>query len=243
MFNFLILVPLCSIVALGFALYLTLKICKHDEGNAEMKEIASAVRQGAAAYLRRQYRASSVFFVIVFALLVVMSFKGYFVIFVPFAFLTGGFFSGLAGFCGMKISTYSGARTAHACQTSLNAGLRLAFSSGAVMGFIVVGLGLMDLSIWYYSLDWYYGTHILPENMDKITTITSTMLTFGMGASFQALFARVGGGIFTKAADVGADLVGKLEAGIPDEINTLHSSCFVFSQIRRPVSFVKNPMA
>ncbi len=217
MLNFFVLVPICSIIALAFALTLTTKILRHDEGNAKMVEIATAVREGAAAYLKRQYRVSGVFFVIIFGLLLFLAFKKYLVIFVPFAFLTGGFFSGLAGFCGMKIATLASARTANACQTSLNAGLRLAFSSGAVMGFIVVGLGLLDLSVWFYSLDWYFAGHALPEGMDRITAITSTMLTFGMGASFQALFARVGGGIFTKAADVGADLVGKVEAGIPED--------------------------
>jgi len=217
MFDFFTIVPICSLIALGFALILVFKILKNDEGTDKMKEIASAVREGAAAYLHRQYRASSVFFAVVFVLLLYLSLSGYFVLFVPFAFLTGGLFSGLAGFCGMKIATASGARTAHACRTSLNSGLRLAFSSGAVMGFIVVGLGLLDLSIWFYSLDWYYSNNALPQGLDKITTITSTMLTFGMGASFQALFARVGGGIFTKAADVGADLVGKVEIGIPED--------------------------
>lgn len=217
MIDFFTLVPICSLIALGFALILVFKILKCDEGTDKMKEIASAVREGAAAYLKRQYRASSVFFAVVFILLLYLSLKGYFVLFVPFAFLTGGLFSGLAGYCGMKIATASGARTANACRTSLNSGLRLAFSSGAVMGFIVVGLGLLDLSIWFYSLDWYYSNNALPQGLDKITTITSTMLTFGMGASFQALFARVGGGIFTKAADVGADLVGKVEIGIPED--------------------------
>jgi len=182
-----------------------------------MREIAEAVRQGATAYLNRQYKTVSIFFAIVFCLLMVFAFQGYFVIFVPFAFLTGGLFSGLAGFCGMRIATHASARTAHACRSGLNAGLRIAFSSGAVMGFVVVGLGLMDLSFWYYILDWYYTQNPLPMGENKITAITSTMLTFGMGASFQALFARVGGGIFTKAADVGADLVGKVEAGIPED--------------------------
>jgi len=217
MFNYFTIVPICSLIALGFALFLVFKILKSDEGTDEMKEIASAVREGAEAYLRRQYRASALFFAIVFVLLIFLSLRGYLVLFVPFAFLTGGLFSGLAGFCGMKIATASSARTAHACSTSLNRGLRLAFSSGAVMGFIVVGLGLLDLSLWFYSLDWYYSNNTLPQGLDKITTITSTMLTFGMGASFQALFARVGGGIFTKAADVGADLVGKVEIGIPED--------------------------
>lgn len=217
MFDFFILVPICSLAALGFALSLVFRILKSDEGTAQMKEIAGAVREGAAAYLYRQYRISSVFFAGVFILLLWLSLRGYFVIFVPFAFLTGGLFSGLAGFCGMNIATASGARTANACRNGLNRGLRLAFSSGAVMGFIVVGLGLLDLSLWFYSLDWYYSHSALPAGMDKISTITGTMLTFGMGASFQALFARVGGGIFTKAADVGADLVGKVEAGIPED--------------------------
>ncbi len=217
MHGFFTLVPICATVALGFALHLTLKILKSEEGNDKMVEIAQAVREGAAAYLKRQYKVSGVFFAAVFLLLLLLSFQGYLVIFVPFAFLTGGLFSALAGFCGMKIATHSSARTANACQHSLNQGLRLAFSSGSVMGFVVVGLGLLDLSFWFYSLDWYYSTHIVPEGMDKITATTNTMLTFGMGASFQALFARVGGGIFTKAADVGADLVGKVEAGIPED--------------------------
>jgi len=217
MFDFFVLVPITSIVALGFASVLVLFILKKDEGTDLMKEIASAVKEGSRAYLRRQYRVSGIFFVIVYFLLLYLAYKQYLVIFVPFAFLTGGFFSGLAGFCGMQIATNSSARTAHACRTSLNEGLQIAFSSGAVMGFIVVGLGLLDLSVWYYSLDWYYSVHALPAGMDKVTTITSTMLTFGMGASFQALFARVGGGIFTKGADVGADLVGKVEIGIPED--------------------------
>ncbi len=215
--NFLLMVPLSAVAALGFALFLALRILKQDEGSARMKEIAGAVREGAVAYLQRQYRVSGIFFAIIFILLLVLAFFDYTVIFVPFAFLTGAFFSAFAGFCGMTMATSSGARTANACRLSLNAGLRLAFSAGAVMGFVVVGFGLLDLSLWYYSLDWYYSVHPLPAGMDKITAVTSTMLTFGMGASFQALFARVGGGIFTKGADVGADLVGKVEAGIPED--------------------------
>ncbi|VAX38079.1 Pyrophosphate-energized proton pump [hydrothermal vent metagenome] len=210
-------VPICSLVALGFALVLTFKILKASEGTDLMQEIAEAVRQGANAYLSRQYKSVGIFFAIVFGLLLMLAFGGYMVMFVPFAFLTGGLFSGLAGFCGMKIATASSARTANACCDGLNQGLRLAFSSGAVMGFVVVGLGLLDLSAWYYSLEWYYTNNPLPQGMNKVTAITSTMLTFGMGASFQALFARVGGGIFTKAADVGADLVGKVEVGIPED--------------------------
>jgi len=217
MFDLLILVPIASVIALGFALYLTLSILKKDQGTDRMKTIAQAVKEGAAAYLRRQYKGVGLFFVGMFFILLILALNRYLVIFVPFAFLTGGFFSGLSGFCGMKIATNASSRTANACRQSLNGGLRVAFSSGAVMGLIVVGLGLLDLSLWYYGLDWYYTNYPLPEGIDKITAITSTMLCFGMGASSQALFARVGGGIFTKAADVGADLVGKVEAGIPED--------------------------
>ncbi len=215
--SFLLLAPFSALAALVFALFLALWILKQDEGTERMKEIAGAVREGAVAYLQRQYRVSGIFFAGVFLLLLVLSFLNYMVIFVPFAFLTGAFFSAFAGFCGMTMATASGARAANACRSSLNAGLRLAFSSGAVMGFVVVGFGLLDLSLWYYGLDWYYSSYPLPAGLDKITAITSTMLTFGMGASFQALFARVGGGIFTKGADVGADLVGKVEVGIPED--------------------------
>lgn len=216
-FDLLLLAPLGSILALGFAFYLALSIMKMDEGTDKMKEIAHAVRVGAQAYLKRQYLGVSIFFVAVFFILLFMALKGYLVIFVPFAFLTGGFFSGLSGFIGMNIATQSSSRTAQAASKSLNAGLRAAFSSGAVMGLTVVGLGLLDLSIWYYFLNWYYSFNPTPLGTDKIAAITSTMLCFGMGASSMALFARVGGGIFTKAADVGADLVGKVEAGIPED--------------------------
>jgi K(+)-stimulated pyrophosphate-energized sodium pump len=217
MFDPLLLAPVGSILALGFALYLALSILRKDQGNEIMKEIAQAVRIGAQAYLKRQYLGVAIFFVAVFFILLAMAIKGYLVIFVPFAFLTGGFFSGLSGFIGMSIATQSSNRTAAASMKSLNSGLRVAFSSGAVMGLVVVGLGLLDLSIWYYFLNWYYAGHPTPLGIDKIAAITSTMLCFGMGASSQALFARVGGGIFTKAADVGADLVGKVEAGIPED--------------------------
>jgi len=216
-FDLLLLAPVGSIMALSFAAYLAFSILKKDEGNERMREIAEAVRVGARAYLKRQYLGVSVFFIVIFFVLLAMAFKNYLVIFVPFAFLTGGFFSGLSGFIGMNIATQSSSRTAQAATKSLNSGLRVAFSSGAVMGLTVVGLGLLDLSIWYYFLNWYYSTHAIPLGTDKITAITSTMLCFGMGASSQALFARVGGGIFTKAADVGADLVGKIEAGIPED--------------------------
>ncbi len=236
--DLLFLAPLGSITALLFAAYLVFSILKKDEGNAKMKEIAQAVRVGARAYLKRQYLGVSLFFLVVFFILLTLALNKYLVIFVPFAFLTGGFFSGLSGFIGMTVATKSSNRTTAAAMQSLNAGLRVAFSSGAVMGLTVVGLGLLDLSIWYFFLNAYYGSyavpvwmpqwlypylkwffqaHPLPIGTDKITAITSTMLCFGMGASSQALFARVGGGIFTKAADVGADLVGKIEAGIPED--------------------------
>ncbi|MGE5197022.1 MAG: sodium/proton-translocating pyrophosphatase, partial [Deltaproteobacteria bacterium] len=211
------LAPVGSILALGFAFYLSTYISRQSEGNEKMCEIAQAVKIGARAYLKRQYTGVALFFIVVFFILLLLAMHKYLVIFVPFAFLTGGFFSGLSGFIGMTTATKSSNRTAAAAMKSLNSGLRVAFSSGAVMGLTVVGLGLLDLSIWYYFLNWYYACHPLPFGTDKITAITSTMLCFGMGASSQALFARVGGGIFTKAADVGADLVGKVEAGIPED--------------------------
>jgi len=216
-FDILLLAPLGSVLALGFAAYLAARVLKNSEGTPDMIEIADAVREGAGAYLKRQYTGVALFFFVMFFVLLWMAFKGYLTMFVPFAFITGGFFSGLSGFIGMSIATRASARTTNAAKTSLNAALQVAFSSGAVMGLVVVGLGLLDLSIWYYVLDWYYGSHAIPNGMDKIGAITSTMLCFGMGASSQALFARVGGGIFTKAADVGADLVGKVEAGIPED--------------------------
>ena len=182
-----------------------------------MREIANAVKVGAKAYIKRQYLGVSLFFGVVFLILLALSLNDYLPVFVPFAFLTGGFFSALAGYIGMMVATNSSARTASAAEKSLNSALTVAFSSGAVMGLVVVGLGLLDLSIWYFFLDWYYTAYPLPVGANKIGVITSTMLCFGMGASAQALFARVGGGIFTKAADVGADLVGKIEAGIPED--------------------------
>jgi len=216
-FDLLLLAPVGSILALGFAFYLALSVLKMDEGTDKMKEIAQAVRIGAQAYLKRQYLGVALFFFVVFFILLALAYMKYLVMFVPFAFLTGGFFSGLSGFIGMTIATKASNRTAAAATKSLNSGLRCAFSSGAVMGLTVVGLGLLDLSIWYYFLNWYYSVNPLAAGGDKIAAITSTMLCFGMGASSQALFARVGGGIFTKAADVGADLVGKVEAGIPED--------------------------
>jgi K(+)-stimulated pyrophosphate-energized sodium pump len=215
--DLLILAPIGSVLALAFAGYLAFKILKKPEGSDEMIRIADAVREGSYAYLKRQYAGVAIFFGAMFAILMILALKRLLPIFVPFAFLTGGLFSGLSGFIGMSIATRSSARTANAAKASLNAGLNIAFSSGAVMGLVVVGLGLLDLSIWYYFLDWFYNFHPVPAGMDKLGAITSTMLCFGMGASSQALFARVGGGIFTKAADVGADLVGKVEAGIPED--------------------------
>ena len=174
-----------------------------------MKKISYSIRTGANAYLKRQYKIVLIFFGIMFVVLGAMAVAGLLTPFVPFAFLTGGFFSALSGFIGMKIATISNARTANACQEGLNKGLRVAFSAGSVMGFTVVGLGLLDLSVWFFILKFIFKL----EPAD----ITGAMLTFGMGASSMALFARVGGGIFTKAADVGADLVGKVEAGIPED--------------------------
>lgn len=211
------LVPFGAVIALLFAGFLSYRILREDQGNARMKEIATYVREGAMAYLKRQYAGVSLFFIVIFVIMLLLSYYGYMVIFIPIAFLTGGFFSGLSGFIGMCIATRSSNRTAAAAMKSLNRGLRVAFSSGAVMGLVVVGLGLLYLSLWYYFLTWYYARNPLLLGMDKTMTIASTMLCFGIGASFQALFARVGGGIFTKAADVGADLVGKVEAGIPED--------------------------
>ena len=180
-----------------------------DEGTDLMKKISSFIRTGANAYLHRQYTVVIIFFVCMFVVLCVMAGLGFLTWFVPFAFVSGGFFSGLSGYVGMKIATASNSRTANACQKGLNNGLRVAFSAGTVMGFTVVGLGLLDITAWYLIMR--YGFHL------EMEAITSAMLTFGMGASSMALFARVGGGIFTKAADVGADLVGKVEAGIPED--------------------------
>lgn len=210
------LAPLGSIVALVFAWIFYSQMMAKSEGTPRMAQIASYVRTGAMAYLKQQYKIVGIFFVVLTLLLAVMSY----VLnvqneWVPFAFLTGGFFSGLAGFFGMKTATQASARTAHAASKSLDGGLSVAFRSGAVMGLVVVGLGLLDISAWFVLLSWLYP----PGDADghNLLVITTTMLTFGMGASTQALFARVGGGIYTKAADVGADLVGKVEAGIPED--------------------------
>ena len=206
---FIVFSALGSVLALLFAVFMAKRALSVSEGTDRMKKIASFIRDGANAYLRRQYTVVIVFFSIMFIVLCIMAALGFLTWFVPFAFVSGGFFSGLSGFVGMKIATGSNARTANACRTGLNAGLRVAFSAGTVMGFTVVGLGLLDISLWYILLRFVF--HL------EMEAISSAMLTFGMGASSMALFARVGGGIFTKAADVGADLVGKVEAGIPED--------------------------
>ena len=198
-----------AVAALLFAVFTAKKVLKFSEGTDKMKKISESIRSGANAYLKRQYMVVGVFFIVMFIVLGVMSLLKLLTPFVPFAFITGGFFSALSGFIGMKIATLSNTRTANACREGLNRGLRVAFSAGSVMGFTVVGLGMLDISIWFFLLKYVFG---LPT-----IEITSAMLTFGMGASSMALFARVGGGIFTKAADVGADLVGKVEAGIPED--------------------------
>ena len=211
------LVPLSSIAALVLAWYFYHQMKKEDEGTPTMRKIAEHVRTGAMSYLKQQYKIVSYVFLALVVIFAIMAY-GFHIqnSWVPIAFLTGGFFSGLSGFLGMKTATYASGRTANAARTSLNKGLKVAFRSGAVMGLVVVGLGLLDISFWYLLL--YY---CIPEEAmnptSKLCVITTTMLTFGMGASTQALFARVGGGIYTKAADVGADLVGKVEAGIPED--------------------------
>ena len=211
------IVPVASVTALCFAWYFYRQMMKESEGTPRMVQIAEAVRQGAMSYLKQQYKVVGYVFAVLVLLFSIMAYGfGVQNAWVPVAFLTGGFFSGLSGFLGMKTATYASARTANAARTSLNAGLRIAFRSGAVMGLVVVGLGLLDISFWYLLLNAVIPADALTP-MTKLCIITTTMLTFGMGASTQALFARVGGGINTKAADVGADLVGKVEAGIPED--------------------------
>lgn len=208
------LVPVASIVALFFAWLFYHQMKKESEGTPTMKEIAQYVREGAMAYLKQQYKVVLIVFIILAIFFAILAY-GFHVQnpWVPFAFLTGGFFSGLAGYIGMRTATYASARTANAVSKSLNSGLKLAFRSGAVMGLTVVGLGLLDISIWFFVLQAFYD----PDVSQNLVVITTTMLTFGMGASTQALFARVGGGIYTKAADVGADIVGKVENDIPED--------------------------
>ena len=234
------LVPVAALFALGMALFFYRFMKRQPDGTHKMKAIAHFVRVGAFAYLRRQYKTVSIVFAVLFLVFVVLAVMGIQNPFVPVAFLTGGFFSGLCGFLGMKTATYASSRTANGAINSLNRGLVIAFRSGAVMGLVVVGFGLLDISAWFFLLNyiydhnvWNFGADVAAKlslgawNADmvnnvewahaKMVEITTTMLTFGMGASLQALFARVGGGIYTKAADVGADLVGKVEAGIPED--------------------------
>ena len=211
------LVPIASILALAFAGYFYKQMMRESEGSPEMQKIAAHVRKGAMSYLKQQYKVVTLVFIGLVILFAIMAYgfnlQNHWV---PIAFLTGGFFSGLSGYLGMKTATYASARTANAARNSLNGGLRIAFRSGAVMGLVVVGLGLFDISFWYILLDKCIPADAMNPTA-KLCVITTTMLTFGMGASTQALFARVGGGIYTKAADVGADLVGKVEAGIPED--------------------------
>lgn len=198
-----------AVVALFFAYFMARKVLGYSEGTDRMKQLAGYIRTGANAYLKRQYKVVAVFFGVMFLVLLALSAFGMVSVYIPFAFLTGGFYSALAGFIGMKIATTANARTANACTQTLNKGLGVAFSAGSVMGLSVVGLGLLDISLWFILLKYVLGC--------SVSEIAQTMVTFGMGASSMALFARVGGGIFTKAADVGADLVGKVEAGIPED--------------------------
>ena len=212
---FFYLVPAASLVALFFAAFFFRQMMRESEGTVTMKEIAQYVREGAMAYLRQQYKVVTIVFIVLAIFFAILAYGfGIQNPWVPFAFLTGGFFSGLAGFVGMKTATYASARTANAVSHSLDKGLKLAFRSGAVMGLTVVGLGLLDISIWWLVLNAFVSE---PDSSQKLIVITTTMLTFGMGASTQALFARVGGGIYTKAADVGADIVGKVEQDIPED--------------------------
>ena len=209
------LVPAASVVALLFAWIFYRKMRKEDEGTPTMKQIAQFVREGAMAYLKQQYKIVVIVFIILAIFFAILAYGfGVQNPWVPFAFLTGGFFSGLAGFIGMKTATYASGRTANAARRSLNAGLKVAFRSGAVMGLTVVGLGLLDIAIWWILLNAFV---VEASEAQKLVVITTTMLTFGMGASTQALFARVGGGIYTKAADVGADIVGKVESDLPED--------------------------
>ncbi len=239
-----LIVPIASLLALLFAWIFFKSMMKNSEGTPRMQEIAQYVREGAMAYLKRQYKVVTIVFIILFVLLTIMAYFKVQNPFVPVAFITGGFFSGLCGFLGMKTATYASARTAHGASHSLNRGLQVAFRSGAVMGLVVVGFALLDIAAWFYVLDKlvytpsnianglnFLGLTLVDAHPEyvvngvindaglkvKLVEITVTMLTFGMGASTQALFARVGGGIYTKAADVGADLVGKVEAGIPED--------------------------
>ncbi len=208
--------PIASLTALTWAFLFYRSVMTETEGTPRMAEIAQSVREGAMAYLKRQYRVVAIIFAVLFVIFLVMSFFGVQNSVVPYAFLTGGFFSGLCGFIGMKTATNASARTTNAARRSLNDGLRVAFRAGAVMGLVVVGFALLDVSLWFLILYYLFPVSFFGA-ADPLPQITVIMLSFGMGASTQALFARVGGGIYTKAADVGADLVGKVEAGIPED--------------------------
>ena len=215
------LAPIAAILALGFAVHFYRQMMRHSEGTDQMKFIAQAVRDGAMAYLKRQYRVVALVFAILFVIFLILSYFRLQNPIVPFAFLTGGIFSAICGYIGMKAATNASARTAHAARTSLNGGLQIALRSGAVMGFVVVGFALLDIALWFLLLYFAFPV-LLPNNFislaaNPLPQITAIMLSFGMGASTQALFARVGGGIYTKAADVGADLVGKVEKNIPED--------------------------
>ena len=212
--NFILLVLLCSVLGLIFSAYQGRGIMKEDEGDEKVRSISIKIRKGANAYLRRQYRGVAIFFVIMFVIFLIMSLFGYVSIFVPFSFVIGGFLSGLTGFIGMKVATQANSRTTTAAKKSLNGALKISFKSGSVIGIVVVSLGLLYIALGFIFLDWYYRD--LAE-AERILQVTTNILTFGIGASSMALFARVGGGIFTKAADVGADLVGKVEVGIPED--------------------------
>ncbi len=209
--------PIGAVLALGYAWYFYSQVMKESEGTPKMIEIAQAVREGAMAYLKRQYRAVALVFAGLFVIFILLAVLGLQNPIVPVAFLTGGFFSGLCGFFGMKTATNASARAANAARSSLNGGLQIALRAGAVMGLVVVGFALLDITVWFLVLYFVPPAEFIREAINPLPQITATMLSFGMGASTQALFARVGGGIYTKAADVGADLVGKVEAGIPED--------------------------
>ena len=212
--DFIFWVLLGSILGLIFAAYQGYSILKEDEGEETVKNIAAKIRKGANAYLRRQYKGVAIFFALMFVIFLVLSILGYVSIFLPFSFVIGGFLSGLSGFIGMKVATNANGRTTTAAKKSLNGALKVSFKSGSVIGIVVVSLGLLYIGIGYLFLDWYYRDL---ADAERIMQVTTNILTFGIGASSMALFARVGGGIFTKAADVGADLVGKVEIGIPED--------------------------
>ncbi|MBD7916406.1 sodium-translocating pyrophosphatase [Clostridium sp. Sa3CUN1] len=212
--NFILWILLGSTLGLLFSFYQANVVMKADEGEEKVKNISFKIRKGANAYLKRQYKGVAIFFVLMFIIFLIMSFFGYISIFVPFSFVIGGFLSGLTGFIGMKVATNANSRTTTAAKKSLNGALKISFKSGSIIGIVVVSLGLLYIALGYLFLDWYYSDL---QEVERLLQVTTNILTFGIGASSMALFARVGGGIFTKAADVGADLVGKVEVGIPED--------------------------